>query len=91
MQRVNNSNRWLERMEQQNRKNLTDGRVVVHFEEEDLVKVDNPQDIRDQDRDDLERECTLATSYLENVSSGRFRKVEQETVRLLLERQSKHS
>lgn len=67
-----NTNRWLEKMEQQNRKNLTDGRIRISYDDDDLVRADNYQETRDQDRDDLERECLRTTNYIEHVKNGKF-------------------
>jgi hypothetical protein len=79
-----NTNRWLEKMEQQNRKNLTDGRIRISYDDDDLVRADNYQETRDQDRDDLERECLRTTNYIEHVKNGKFSQIGLETVSTLL-------
>ena len=71
-------------MEQQNRRNLTDGRVRIIFDEEDRVRADNYQESRDQDRDDLERECVRQSHCMEHVKNGQFSRISQEKVSLLM-------
>lgn len=73
-----NTNRWLEKMEQQNRKPLTNGRIKIPYDQDDQVRQDNYQETRDQDRDDLERECIRKTNYIEHVKSGQFSSIDPE-------------